>query len=184
MKIPVVIRMIIYREVPERLCGIPEVKKFQAVLPGYQIKVLTFDAPHQVIFCGDTNPTKFMSMIKEGDHYHGCWSYGAFMLKSYFCQNCNRGYDHDDFEHHPCEGRWCHLCERKECPDFPKKPTCPRVNIVPLKNVAIDATATSTEMIATIIISYLLISLCDIKTCNICCKVHVSASRQKDGKAP
>jgi len=21
-------------------------------------------------------------------------------------------------EHHPCKGKWCHSCERKECPDF------------------------------------------------------------------
>ena len=38
--------------VPEGPCGIPELKKFQAVLPHHRIKVISLAPPHQVIFDG------------------------------------------------------------------------------------------------------------------------------------
>ena len=37
--------------VPEGPCGISELQKFQAVLPGYQIKVMSIDPPHMHL-CG------------------------------------------------------------------------------------------------------------------------------------
>ena len=80
--------------VPEGPCGISELQKFQAVLPGYQIKVMSID------------------------HYDGCNSSSGFLSKSYFCDECNRGYNTEDCEHHPCEGKWCPSCHRKDCPDF------------------------------------------------------------------
>ena len=36
--------------VPEGSCGIPELQKFQAALPGYQLKVLSIDPPHMLIY--------------------------------------------------------------------------------------------------------------------------------------
>ena len=38
--------------------------------------------------------------------------------RTHFCDDCNRGYEHDDIKHHPCKGKWCRSCERKDCPDF------------------------------------------------------------------
>ena len=40
--------------VPEGPCGISELQKFQAVLPGYQIKVMSMEPPHMLIFMGPT----------------------------------------------------------------------------------------------------------------------------------
>jgi len=36
--------------VPEGPCGIPELQKFQAVLPEYQIKVLSVTPPHMLVY--------------------------------------------------------------------------------------------------------------------------------------
>jgi len=36
--------------VPKGLCGIPELKMFQQALLGYQIKVLSIDPPHMMIY--------------------------------------------------------------------------------------------------------------------------------------
>ena len=33
-------------------------------------------------------------------HYHGCTSYLGFLERSYFCDTCNKGFDHDDFRNH------------------------------------------------------------------------------------
>ena len=40
--------------VPEGPCGISELQKFQEVLPDYQIKVMSIDPPHVLIFVGHT----------------------------------------------------------------------------------------------------------------------------------
>ena len=43
------------------------------------------------------------------------------MLVSNFFDQCNKGFDHNDFRHHPCEGRRCHACKQVECgakPDY------------------------------------------------------------------
>ena len=37
------------------------------------------------------------------------------VLVQEFCNECNPGYDH---ENHPCKGKWCPSCHRKDCPDF------------------------------------------------------------------
>ena len=104
--------------VPEGPCGITELQKFQAVLPGYQIKVISIDPPHMLIFVGPTPSDKIIRIIKEDDHYDGCNSFSGFLSKSYFCEDCNRGYDHYNHENHPCDGKWCPYCLRKDCPDF------------------------------------------------------------------
>ena len=103
--------------IPKVPCGISELQKLQAVVPGYQIKVMFFDSPHMLIFRGPTPSDKIIHIIKEDDHYNGCNSSG-FLSKSYFCNKCNRGYNHDDCEHHPCDGKWCPSCHQKDCPDF------------------------------------------------------------------
>ena len=105
--------------VPEGPCGLPELEQFQAALPGHQIKVMSIDPPHMIIFAGPPTPSgKIIRLIKEDNHYDGCNSFGGFLSRSYFCDDCNRGFDHDDMTHHPCNGKWCPSCRRKDCPDF------------------------------------------------------------------
>ena len=104
--------------VPEGPCGLSELGQFQTALPGYQIKVMSIDPPHMIIYQGPTPSDKIIRLIKEGEHYDGCNSFAGFLSKSYFCDECNRGFDHDDFCQHPCHGKWCPSCKRKDCPDF------------------------------------------------------------------
>lgn len=104
--------------VPEGPCGLRELQKFQDVLPGYQIKVLSVDKPHSIIFHGPDSHKKRILLIKVDDHYHGCNSFKGFLGKSYFCHDCNRGYNQEDIKHHPCKGKWCRSCKRADCPDF------------------------------------------------------------------
>lgn len=89
--------------------------KFQAALSGYQIKVMSIDPAHMIIYQGPVPSDKIIWLIKEDGHYD---SYKGFLSKSYFCDECNRDYNQDDMEHHPCDGKWCPSCRRRECPDF------------------------------------------------------------------
>ena len=103
--------------VPEGPCGIEEIKKFQQVLPEYQIKVISITPPHMVIFEGPESD-KIIRIIKDGDHYDGCSSFKGFINKSYFCNDCDLGFDHDDFKHHHCDGKFCPSCKSDKCQDF------------------------------------------------------------------
>ena len=105
-------------DVPEGPCGIPELQKFQAALPGYQIKVMSIDPPHMIIYAGPVTSDKMIGLIKEDEHYDGCNSFQGFLDTSYFCHECNKGFDHDDYKNHSCHGKWCPSCKRKDCPDF------------------------------------------------------------------
>jgi len=46
--------------VPKGPCGIAELKKFQAALPGYQLKVVPIDPPHMIIYVGPTPSHKII----------------------------------------------------------------------------------------------------------------------------
>ena len=101
--------------VPEGPCGLKELQLFQDALPGYQIKVLAIHKPHHIIFCGPA-AAKQILLLKVDHHFHGCNSFGGFLDHSYFCHDCNCGYDHEDQENHPCKGKWCWACESSNCP--------------------------------------------------------------------
>ena len=99
-------------------CGLEELEKFQQYLqPTYQLLVMCRTKPFFLIFRGRPAP-KQIKLIKSHTHYDGCTSFPAFVNKSYWCTLCEKGFDHDDAKHHPCEGRSCHSCNRKDCPDY------------------------------------------------------------------
>ena len=104
--------------VPEGPCGLAEVTQFQAALPGYQIKVMTVDPPYGIIYKGPTPSDKLILLVKSHRHYDGCNSFSAFLSRSYYCHECDTGYDHESFAKHPCDSKWCACCRTNNCPDF------------------------------------------------------------------
>lgn len=103
--------------VPEGPCGIPKLEKFQPALPGYQIKDISVNPPHCIIFLAKTPSDKLIPLIKEDGHYNGCKSSKGFLSKSQFCHECDKGYNDDAIRHHPRNGKWCPPCHCKECHD-------------------------------------------------------------------
>lgn len=127
-------------QVPEAACGIPELDRFQQALPDYQIKVLSVDKPHMVIFAGPAADKKIL-LVKVDHHYHGCNSFAGFLERSYFCHERNRGYNTEDYKHHACDKLYCPSCRSRTCAsfqaakaplspgEFPKPTvTCPQCN--------------------------------------------------------
>ena len=104
--------------VPEGPCGIEELQQFQDVLGNeYQLVVLSFCKLFMLIFKGPEAP-HIIRLVKADIHYHGCTSFPAFVNKSYYCLECEKGYDHEESKHHSCKGRVCKSCNRKTCPDY------------------------------------------------------------------
>ena len=117
--------------VPEGPCGLPELATFQQYLstldPPYQLKVLSRQHPFFLIFRGPDAPHTIV-LLKSEHHYEGCTTITGFVNKSYWCPECDRGFDHKDAANHPCEGTTCRSCHRNQprpCPDYDRfaKPT-------------------------------------------------------------
>ena len=99
-------------------CGLEELQKFQQYLqPTYQLLVMCRTKPFFLIFKGPPAP-KQIKLIKSDTHYDGCSSFPDFVNRSYWCSLCEKGFNIDDAKNHPCEGRSCHSCNRKDCPDY------------------------------------------------------------------
>ncbi|PFX25072.1 hypothetical protein AWC38_SpisGene10311 [Stylophora pistillata] len=108
--------------VPEGACGREELQKFQEYLaPDYRLKVMSVRYPYSITFEGKVTAPKVIRALFQSDpegrigHYHGCNSYSGFLERSYFCDECNRGFDHDEFSHQACQGRRCSACKTIEC---------------------------------------------------------------------
>ena len=119
--------------VPEGPCGLPELAKFQRYLstldPPYQLKVLSRQHPFFLIFRGPDAPHTII-LLKSEHHYEGCTFITGFVNKSYWCPECDRGFNTDDAAHHPYEGTTCRACNRNQphpCPDYNRfaKPSLP-----------------------------------------------------------
>ena len=118
--------------VPEGPCGLDELRTFQAYLaPRYQMQVMCNTKPFALLYQGEPATLK-INLLKSDYHFEGCTSFPAFVNRSYWCDKCGKGYDHEDVKHHPCEGRICRSCNSKSCPDYdrmnrPHQP-CPQCN--------------------------------------------------------
>ena len=98
--------------------GLPDVDKIQRVLsPTYQIKVLKIGRPHMIVYAGPEAPRHIL-LVLEDAHYDGATSFMGMFNNSYFCHDCDRGFNTDDIAHHPCDGRRCQGCQELECPDW------------------------------------------------------------------
>ncbi|CAH3192185.1 unnamed protein product [Porites evermanni] len=93
--------------VAEGPCGLPELRQFQQALgPQYQLLVMTRMKPFFLIFKGPDAPHP-IRLLKSNDHFDGCTSFPAFVNRSYYCLDCERGFNTNDRTSHTCQGRRC-----------------------------------------------------------------------------
>ena len=104
--------------VPEGPCGIEEFPKFQEALgPQYQLLVMTMMHPFLLIFKGPPAPNQ-IRLLKSNEHFDGCTSFPAITDRSYYCLDCEKGYNSNDKDHHACNGKRCTACARFNCEDY------------------------------------------------------------------
>ena len=63
-------------------------------------------APHQI------------RLLKSNHHYDGCTSFPAFVNRSYYYVDCERGFNTNDRFNHACQGARCSACGRFGCEDY------------------------------------------------------------------
>jgi hypothetical protein len=97
--------------VPLGSCGIPEVKKFQAALPDYQLNVISKEHLNALIYSGPESE-KHLYLYHHDNHYDVITSMPAFLARKQYCHKCKKGYD--KITSHPC-GDLCKLCNTQNC---------------------------------------------------------------------
>ena len=76
---------------PTNLCGIEELKKFEQVLPGYQLIVCNASQRSSFLYYGKEAPKQILLLY--GDNHYDCLlSITAFLRCNYFCFSCKKGY--------------------------------------------------------------------------------------------
>lgn len=86
-------------KVPLTRCGMEEVKQFQAILPTYQIHVLSKDHFNAVIYEGPEGGIPIYLYCHDR-HFDVITKMAGFLNRSYFCQQCKKGYTNK--EKHSC----------------------------------------------------------------------------------
>ena len=118
--------------VPEGPCSLEELHQFHRVLsPHYQLLVMYCTKHFFLVFKGPDAPHQ-IRLLKPNDHYDGCTSFPAFVNCSYWCVDCEKGFNTNDATNHPCPGKNYQACGRTNCADYlPRtRPTvwCQRCN--------------------------------------------------------
>ena len=104
--------------VAEGPCGLPELRQFQQTLGSqYQLLVMTRMKPFFLMFKGPAAPYQ-IRLLKSNDHFDGCTSFPAFVNRSYYCVDCERGFNTNDRTNHTCQGNRCRACGRFDCQDY------------------------------------------------------------------
>lgn len=86
-------------KVPLTRCGMEEVKQFQAILPTYQIHVLSKEHFNAVIYEGPEGGIPIYLYCHDR-HFDVITKMAGFLNRSYFCQQCKKGYTNK--EKHSC----------------------------------------------------------------------------------
>ena len=95
-------------------CGLPELRQFQQALGSqYKLLVMTLMKPFFLFFKGPAAPPPHqIRLLKSNDHFDGCTSFPAFVNRSYYCVDCERGFNTNDRTNHTYQGRRCSACGR------------------------------------------------------------------------
>ena len=116
--------------VPKGPCGRDELETFQTYLsaqdPPFQLKVFC-DQVKKPLYTGPlkVDEDHILCLLKSRNHFDGIVSLPGFLNTSYFCHECNRAFNTDDPDNHPCQGQKCRACGGHLCPDRFKKTTLP-----------------------------------------------------------
>lgn len=76
-------------DIPVGECGIDEIKRFQAVLPNFQIHVLSKDHFNAIIYSGPEGGVPIY-LYQHNRHFDVITTMTGFLSRSYFCTECKK----------------------------------------------------------------------------------------------
>ena len=97
-----------------KACGVEEIKRFQTVLPDYQLVIVSAAHYNSIIYKGPDRD-KPIYLYLNNQHYDLIISMPGLLGKSYYCLHCEKGYNTEDSRHHACKKK-CYSCFQIACP--------------------------------------------------------------------
>ena len=79
---------------------------------------MSIDPPHMLIFVGPHRRTRSSVSSKKMTITMGVTRSLGSCPRVTSAMSAIGGTNTEDHENHPCEGKWCPSCHRKDCPDF------------------------------------------------------------------
>ena len=103
--------------------GLEDLDCLQNILPDYQIKVVSARHLNTIIYRGKSNSRKVIHLYldQERAHFDVIVNMKAFVGGVYYCIDCEKSFNNNDFEHHSCPGKRCGCCKQLEREDFLNK---------------------------------------------------------------
>ena len=99
-----------------------DLDKFQDVLPDYQIKVVSACYLNTISTVeNQTRKIIHLYLDKERDHYYVIVNMKAFVEGVYYCIECEKSFNTNDYELHSCPGKCCGYCKQLNCEDLLSK---------------------------------------------------------------
>ena len=97
-----------------KACGVEEIKRFQTVLPNYQLVIVSAEHYNSIIYKGPDRDKQIFFYLNN-QHYDLIISMPGLLGKSYYCLHCEKGYNTEDGRHHACKKK-CYSCFQIACP--------------------------------------------------------------------
>ena len=98
--------------VPLGLCGLDEVKQFQAYLTNYEITILSGDHGDSIIYPAEPGDKQPLYLYYHNKHFDVITKMPGFLAVSYFCHKCRKTYSNAC--DHMCPAM-CKSCRSFEC---------------------------------------------------------------------
>ena len=98
--------------VPLDLCGLDEVKQFQAYLTNYEITILSGDHGDSIIYIAEPGDKQPLYLYYHNKHFDVITKMPGFLAVSYFCHKCRKTYN--NALDHMCPAM-CKSCRSFEC---------------------------------------------------------------------
>ena len=93
--------------VPKGPCGYEELQQFQKYLGPQGHQIIVVEPSKFLIVFKDVaynDAPHVIGLVKHQGHYDCLTSIPALLNRSYYCRHCDAGYDHENAEHHNCQG--------------------------------------------------------------------------------
>ena len=99
--------------VPIGVCGMSEVKQFQAYLTEYEINIVSKEHQNAIVYTGPVEKEKKIYLYLHNNHYDVITSMPAFFARKRDCHTCKKQYDKS--VEHLCPNA-CQCCRFPDCP--------------------------------------------------------------------
>ena len=98
-------------------CGLDQIKLFEIILDEYQFIVISAKHGHAIVHKGPQSNKQIKLLMHDG-HFDVISKLPGFFNSCYFCLQCEKVYNTEDYDYHTCRKTKGHACLQPNCADY------------------------------------------------------------------